>query len=72
MAIEDAGPVLGHAVEVVAADHQNKPDVGLAIAREWYDVDGVDAIADVPNSAIGFGVQNLSTDKKRSRSSSVP
>jgi len=65
MAIEDAGPVLGHEVEVVGADHQNKPDVGLAIARQWYDVDGVDAIADVPNSAIGFGVQTLSTDKKK-------
>ena len=65
MAVEDAGPVLGHQVEVVAADHQNKPDIGLAIARQWYDVDGVDAIADVPNSAIGFGIQNLSTDKKK-------
>jgi branched-chain amino acid transport system substrate-binding protein len=65
MAAEDAGPVLGQPVEVVAADHQNKPDIGLSIARQWYDVDGVDAIADVPNSAIGFGVQNLSTDKKK-------
>jgi branched-chain amino acid transport system substrate-binding protein len=52
-------------VQVVAADHQNKPDVGLAIARHWFDVDGVDAIADVPNSAIGFGVQTLSTERKK-------
>src|ERR1700761_2975301 len=65
MAAEDAGSVLGQPVEVVAADHQNKPDIGLSIARQWYDVDGVDAIADVPNSAIGFGVQNLSTEKKK-------
>jgi branched-chain amino acid transport system substrate-binding protein len=65
MAVEDAGPVLGKPVEVVGADHQNKPDLGLAIARKWFDVDGVDAIADVPNSAIGFGVQNLSTEKKK-------
>ena len=65
MAVEDAGPVLGRPVEVLAADHQNKPDVGLSIARQWFDVDGVDAIADVPNSAIGFGVQNLSTEKKK-------
>jgi branched-chain amino acid transport system substrate-binding protein len=65
MAVEDTGPVLGQRVEVLAADHQNKPDVGLSIARQWFDVDGVDAIADVPNSAIGFGVQNLSTEKKK-------
>jgi branched-chain amino acid transport system substrate-binding protein len=42
LAVEDAGgTVLGRKVEVVVADHQNKPDIGAAIARRWYDVDGV-------------------------------
>ena len=50
---------------MLAADHQNKPDVGLSIARQWFDVDGVDTIADAPNSAIGFGVQKTSTEKKK-------
>jgi branched-chain amino acid transport system substrate-binding protein len=65
MAIEDAGPVLGQKVELVSADHQNKPDVGSAIARRWFDIDGVDAIVDVPNSAVGFAVQSLAKDKKK-------
>src|SRR5216684_2102175 len=42
MAAEDAGQVLGQPVQVVFADHQNKPDVGTAIARQWYDTEGVD------------------------------
>jgi branched-chain amino acid transport system substrate-binding protein len=65
MAIEDAGPVLGQKAEVVFADHQNKPDIGSNIAREWFDVEGVDAIVDVPNSAVGFAVQNLAKQKKK-------
>jgi len=60
MAAEDAGLVLGRKVEVVFADHQNKPDVGSAIARQWYERDDVDAIVNVPNSAVGFAVQELS------------
>jgi branched-chain amino acid transport system substrate-binding protein len=60
MAAEDAGPVLGHKVEVIFADHQNKPDVGSAIARQWYERDGVDVLVNVPNSAVGFAVQELS------------
>jgi len=65
MAVEDAGPVLGQTAEVVFADHQNKPDIGSAIARKWFEVDGVDAIVDVPNSAVGFAVQSLAKDKKK-------
>jgi branched-chain amino acid transport system substrate-binding protein len=61
MAAEDAGPVLGKPVEIVSADHQNKADVGSAIARSWFDQDGVDMIADVPNSAVGFAVQDIAT-----------
>ena len=56
MAVEDAG---GHAgarpIEVVFADHQNKPDVGMAIARRWLDQDGVQVVMDVPNSSIALG-----------------
>jgi branched-chain amino acid transport system substrate-binding protein len=65
MAIEDAGPVLGQNVELISADHQNKPDVGSSIARRWFDVEGVDAIVDVPNSAVGFAVQGLAKEKKK-------
>jgi len=65
MAIDDAGPVLGKKAELVFADHQNKPDVGSAIARRWYDVEGVDAVVDVPNSAVAFAVQSLAKEKKK-------
>jgi len=65
MAIEDAGPVLGQKVGLVFADHQNKPDIGSNIARQWYDVEGVDAIVDIPNSAVGFAVQSLAKEKKK-------
>lgn len=64
-AIEDAGPVLGQKVELVFADHQQKPDVGAGIVRRWYDVEGVDAIVDVPNSAVGFAVQAIGKEKKK-------
>jgi branched-chain amino acid transport system substrate-binding protein len=58
-AAEDFGPGHGLAVEVVAADHQQKPDVAVAIVREWFDRGGVDAVADVNNSAIAFAVTEL-------------
>ena len=51
-------------VEIVYADHQNKADVGSAIARKWLDVDGVDAIVDVPNSAVGLTINSLLRDSK--------
>ena len=64
LAIEDAGgEALGNPIELVSADHQNKPDVGLAIAREWLEQDNVDAIADMANSAISLGVNTLIGEK---------
>ena len=60
MAVEDyGGKAAGRKVEVLSADHQNKPDVGAAIARQWIDRDGVDAIADVPNSAVALAVSEI-------------
>ena len=66
LAIKDfGGSVLGQPIELVAADHQNKPDVGLAIAREWLEQDNVDVIADMANSAISLGVNTLIGEKKK-------
>ena len=63
MAIEDfGGSVLGRPVELLTGDHHNKPDVGLATAKEWYTVDGVDAIMDVNNSAVALGIQSLTRE----------
>jgi branched-chain amino acid transport system substrate-binding protein len=50
-------------VEIVSADHQNKPDVGSQIARQWYDSDGVDAIVDVPTSSVALAVSEVSKQK---------
>jgi branched-chain amino acid transport system substrate-binding protein len=64
MAIEDfKAKEKGLNVEVVFADHQNKPDVGSSIARQWYDVDGVDAIVDVPTSSVALAVNQVTRDK---------
>jgi branched-chain amino acid transport system substrate-binding protein len=52
-------------VEIVAADHQNKPDIGVGIVRKWFDVDGVDMVADVSNSAVGLAIQSLARDKNK-------
>jgi len=66
LAVEDVGgSVLGEKIEVVSADHQQKPDVGLSIARKWFDVEGVDVILDVPNSAIALAVNTLVKDKNK-------
>jgi branched-chain amino acid transport system substrate-binding protein len=65
LAVKDAGKVGGRTVEVVSADHQNKVDIGTAIARRWFDLDGVDMIVDVPNSAIAFGVAQIARDKNK-------
>src|SRR5277367_3439867 len=66
MAVEDfGGEVLGKPIEVISADHQNKPDIGANIARRWYDVEKVDAIVDVPVSSIAFAVQDISRQKNR-------
>ena len=64
MAVEDFGAAAkGLKVEVVSADHQNKPDVGSTIARTWYDVDKVDAIFDVPTSSVALAVNQITKDK---------
>ncbi len=57
--------MLGQPVQVIFADHQNKPDVGTAIARQWYDTEGVDVITDVPNSGVALGVNEVSREKKK-------
>ncbi len=64
LAVEDSGiEKRGYKVEIVSADHQNKPDVGSAIARQWYDVDKVDVIVDVPNSGVALAVNQITKDK---------
>jgi branched-chain amino acid transport system substrate-binding protein len=64
MAVEDFGAAKkGMKVEILSADHQNKPDVGSAIARQWYDVDKVDVIFDVPNSGVALAVNQITRDK---------
>jgi branched-chain amino acid transport system substrate-binding protein len=66
MAVEDYGGVAaGRPVEVVSADHQNKADVGVAIARRWYENEGVDAIFDLPNSAIALAVADMTAHKNK-------
>jgi len=55
----------GLKVEIVSADHQNKPDVGVAIARRWVDEEGVDAIVDLANSGVGLAVNALMREKNR-------
>jgi branched-chain amino acid transport system substrate-binding protein len=66
MAVEDfGGKVLGAPIEIVSGDHQNKPDVGAGIARQWIDADHVDAIVDVPTSSVALAVQDVTREKKR-------
>jgi len=64
MAVEDSGiEKRGYKVEVISADHQNKPDVGSAIARQWYDTEKVDVIVDTPNSGVALAVNQITKDK---------
>ena len=64
MAVEDSGLTKkGWKIDVVSGDHQNKPDVGVNIARQWIDIDKVDAIADTPNSGVALAVSNLVKEK---------
>ena len=66
MAIADfGGSVHGKKIELISADHQNKPDVGSAIATQWFGSDGVDAIVDVPNSSVALAVQEVARNKKK-------
>ena len=64
MAVEDYGAAAkGLKVEIIFADHQNKPDIGSAVARQWYDADKVDVIVDVPNSGVALAVNQITRDK---------
>jgi branched-chain amino acid transport system substrate-binding protein len=64
MAIEDSGlTAKGWKIDLISGDHQNKPDIGTAIARQWFDVDKVDVIVDVPNSGVALAVNNVIKEK---------
>ena len=64
MAIEDSGlKAKGWTIDLISGDHQNKPDIGTTIARQWFDVDKVDVIADVPNSGVALAVNNVVKEK---------
>lgn len=66
MAVEDfGGSVLGRPIEIIAGDHQNKPDVGSAIVTRWIDEDGVDVIADIPTSSVLLAVQEIGRTKNK-------
>src|ERR1700755_1371092 len=66
MAVEDfGGEVLGGKIEIVTADHQNKPELATSIARRWYDAEGVDMITELTTSSVALAVQELSKEKKK-------
>jgi branched-chain amino acid transport system substrate-binding protein len=66
MAVEDSGTEKrGIKVEVISADHLNKPDVGSSIARQWYDTDKVDVIVDVPTSSVALAVNEITKEKHK-------
>src|SRR5205085_2492104 len=66
MAVADFGGTLnGNKIEVVSADHQNKPDVAAAIARKWFDDDGVDMITDLTTSSVALAVQEVARAKNK-------
>src|SRR3984957_2642403 len=66
MASEDFGSsVLGQKIELVPADHQNKPDLATSIARRWYDTENVDMITELTTSSVALAVQDLSKEKKK-------
>ena len=66
LAAEDfGGKVAGMPIEIIAADHQNRADVGAGIARKWFDLEGVDAIADLGNSAVALAVNEIAREKNK-------
>ena len=66
MAVEDFNPAAhGMKVDIIGADHQNKPDVGSNIARQWFDVDHVDAVVDVPTSSVALAVSDVAREKNK-------
>jgi branched-chain amino acid transport system substrate-binding protein len=65
LAVADYAKSLGVPVEVIIADHQNKPDIGSAIARKWFDTEGVDVIMDLPNSGVALAVLAVANEKNK-------
>ena len=65
LALDDYAASAGRPVELLSADHQNKPDIGMAIARRWFDEQGVDVILDVPNSAIALAIVALAAERDK-------
>jgi len=66
LAIQDFNPAAhGMKVELISADHQNKPDIGANIARQWFDVDHVDAIIDVPTSSVALAITDITREKNK-------
>src|SRR6267154_2561183 len=66
MAVEDfGGSVLGQKIEVISADHQNKPDLGVAIGRRWYDVFNDAATTELTTSSVALAIHELSKEKKK-------
>ena len=64
MAVEDSGLLAkGWKIDVIGGDHQNKPDVGVGIARQWIDTEKVDVVADTPNSGVALAISNLVKEK---------
>jgi branched-chain amino acid transport system substrate-binding protein len=65
LAIEEMHPHLSFDVELISADHQNKPDVAASIARQWFDDKGIDAIIDVPTSSVALAVAQVAKEKDK-------
>ena len=65
LAVDDYSTKLGVPVEIVSADHQNKPDIGAAIARKWFETENVDVIMDLPNSAVALAVLSIANEKNK-------
>src|SRR3954468_12477943 len=66
MAVEDfGGEVLGQKIEVISADHQNKPDLASSIARRWYEVENVDMITELTTSSVALAIHDLSKTQKK-------
>src|SRR4029077_4440169 len=66
MAAEEFGfSINGRRIEILSADHQNKPDIGAAIVRRWFDVEHVDAVADIANSAVGFAIVEIARPRNK-------
>src|SRR4051794_32367574 len=66
MAAEDfGGTVLGKRIEVISGDHQNKPDIGSNLVRQWLETQQVDVVSDVPTSSVALAVQTLTRDRNK-------